>query len=65
MGCQISGGDSIGEMINMISVIILNKMTDIDINTLQIGTHPLLTSSPVVYPLINASADAIKKRHNK
>jgi len=63
MGCQISGGDSIGEMINMLSVIILNKMTDIDITTMQIGTHPLLTSSPVVYPLISAAADVIKKRN--
>ncbi|MFH0735059.1 MAG: FAD-dependent oxidoreductase [bacterium] len=62
MGCQIMGGDSIGEMINMISVIILNKMTDIDISTLQIGTHPLLTASPVVYPIINAAIGAIKQR---
>ncbi len=64
MGCQIMGGDSIGEMINMMSVIILNKMTDIDISTLQIGTHPLLTASPVVYPVINAAIEAIKQRHN-
>ena len=63
MGCQIMGGDSIGEMINMVSVIILNKMTDIDISTLQIGTHPLLTASPVVYPIITAAIGAIKQRH--
>lgn len=61
MGAQIMGGESIGEMINMVSVMILNKMTDMDILTLQIGTHPLLTSSPVVYPVINATIDAIKK----
>ena len=61
MGAQIMGGDSVGEMINMVSVMILNKMTDMDIHTLQIGTHPLLTSSPVVYPVINATIDAIKK----
>lgn len=65
MGCQIMGGDSCGELINMVSVMILNKMTDIDITTLQIGTHPLLTASPVVYPIINAAADAIKQRNKK
>jgi NADPH-dependent 2,4-dienoyl-CoA reductase/sulfur reductase-like enzyme len=61
MGAQIMGGDSVGEIINITSVMILNKMTDIDINNLQIGTHPLLTSSPIAYPIINATADAIKK----
>jgi len=61
LGAQIMGGDSVGEMINMISVMILNKMTDMDIDTLQIGTHPLLTASPIAYPVINATVDAIKK----
>lgn len=61
MGAQLSGGDSVGEMVNMISVMILNKMTDIDINNLQIGTHPLLTASPIAYPILNATVDAIKK----
>ena len=61
MGAQIMGGNSVGEMINIMSVMILNKMTDIDITNLQIGTHPLLTASPIAYPIINATADAIKK----
>ncbi|MBZ0198911.1 MAG: FAD-dependent oxidoreductase [Ignavibacteriaceae bacterium] len=61
MGAQIMGGDSVGEMINIMSVMILNKMTDIDITNLQIGTHPLLTASPIAYPIINATVDAIKK----
>jgi NADH oxidase (H2O2-forming) len=61
LGAQMYGGDSVGELINMVSVMILNRMTDTDINTLQIGTHPLLTPSPVVYPVINATIDAIVK----
>jgi len=61
MGAQIMGGTSVGEMINTMSVMILNKMTDIDINNMQIGTHPLLTASPIAYPIINATTDAIKK----
>jgi hypothetical protein len=58
---QVYGGDSVGELVNMFSVMILNKMTDMDIDNLQIGTHPLLSASPIVYPVINASVDAIKK----
>lgn len=61
LGAQIYGGDSVGEMVNMFSVMILNKMTDMDIDNLQIGTHPLLCASPIAYPAINASVDAIKK----
>jgi NADH oxidase (H2O2-forming) len=61
LGAQVYGGDSVGEFINMFSVMILNKMTDMDIDNLQIGTHPLLTASPIAYPVINASVDAIKK----
>lgn len=59
MGAEIFGGDSVGELINMVSVMILNKMTQMEINTLQVGTHPLLTASPVVYPIITATTDAI------
>ncbi len=61
LGAQMYGGDSIGEMVNMFAVMILNKMTDMEIDNLQIGTHPLLTASPIAYPVINATVDAIKK----
>ncbi len=61
LGAQVRGGDSVGEMINIYSVIIQNKMTDMEIDSMQIGTHPLLTSSPIVYPVINATVDAILK----
>jgi NADH oxidase (H2O2-forming) len=61
LGAQMTGGDSVGELVNLFSVMILNKMTDMDIDNLQIGTHPLLTASPVVYPVINATVDAIRK----
>ena len=61
VGAQVHGGDSVGEMINMLSVMILNKMTDMDIDNLQIGTHPLLTASPIAYPVLTATTDAILK----
>jgi len=61
LGAELYGGDSVGEMVNMLSVMILNKMTDMDIDTLQIGTHPLLTASPIAYPIITATVEAIGK----
>lgn len=61
LGAEIAGGKSVGEMINVVSVMIQKGLTDMEIDTLQIGTHPLLTPSPIAYPLINASADAILK----
>jgi len=64
LGAQVKGGESVGELINMYSVIIQNRMTDMEIDALQIGTHPLLTSSPIAYSVINATVDAILKWYN-
>lgn len=61
IGVQIYGGDSVGEMVNTFAVMILNKMTDMDIDTMQIGTHPLLTASPLAYPALTATVDSIVK----
>lgn len=61
MGAQISGGDSIGEMINILSVAIQQNMTAADLNTFQAATHPLLTASPIVYPINAAAMIAIEK----
>ena len=61
LGAEMHGGDSVGELVNMLSVMILNKMTDMDIDTMQIGTHPMLTASPIAYPVITATVDAIGK----
>ncbi len=61
MGGQVYGGDSVGEMINMIGVMIQQKMNIHEILGLQIGTHPLLTSAPTVYPLVKAAEKLIPK----
>ena len=61
LGAQVIGGDSVGECANMLSVMIQKKMTDMEIDTLQIGTHPLLTPSPLAYAVITATVDAIMK----
>ncbi len=61
MGAQISGGKGVGEMINAAGIAIQKGMTAVEIDTLQIGTHPLVTPAPTAYPLITAAANAILK----
>ncbi|MCD6382172.1 MAG: FAD-dependent oxidoreductase [Candidatus Hydrothermae bacterium] len=61
MGAQIAGGKSAGEMINIAGVAIQKGMTAVEMDTLQIGTHPLVTPPPTAYPLITAAANAILK----
>jgi NADPH-dependent 2,4-dienoyl-CoA reductase/sulfur reductase-like enzyme len=59
LGGQVLGGESTGEISNIISACIISRMTTNDISMFQVGTHPALTSSPVAYPLINAAEMAI------
>ncbi|MBN2297978.1 MAG: FAD-dependent oxidoreductase [Deltaproteobacteria bacterium] len=59
MGGSISGGKPVGEMINVLSACIMHRMTADDIVKFQMGTHPALTSSPIVYPIVNAACKAI------
>jgi NADPH-dependent 2,4-dienoyl-CoA reductase/sulfur reductase-like enzyme len=61
LGAQIVGGKSVGEIINIISLAIQMGATANDIFTMQIGTHPLLTAAPTVYPLSIAAEQAISQ----
>ena len=61
LGAEISGPESISEMINILGLAIQRGITVYDFNTLQISTHPLLTASPTVYPLITAAQSALSK----
>jgi NADPH-dependent 2,4-dienoyl-CoA reductase/sulfur reductase-like enzyme len=61
LGGQVTGPESVGEMVNILAMAIQNKTTIYDFNTLQIATHPLLTSAPTVYPLITAAQAALGK----
>ena len=60
LGGQIIGPESAGEMINILALAVQKKMTAYDFETLQISTHPLLTASPTIYPLITAAQNALK-----
>ncbi|WP_126992646.1 FAD-dependent oxidoreductase [Thermosipho globiformans] len=61
LGAQIVGGKSVGEIINIISLAIQKDVNIKDLLTMQIGTHPLLTAAPTVYPLAIAAEDALSK----
>jgi len=55
LGGEVMGGSSAGELINIIGLIIQNKMNVNSLMTVQIGTHPMLTASPAAYPIIKAA----------
>lgn len=55
MGAQIVTGKSAGELINVLGLAIQQGMTAIDLATMQFGTHPLLTASPTMYPIVSAA----------
>jgi NADPH-dependent 2,4-dienoyl-CoA reductase/sulfur reductase-like enzyme len=59
IGGQACGGDEVGEMANLIAAMIQAEMTADEIATFQMGTHPLLTASPVAYQLVNAAEMAL------
>jgi NADPH-dependent 2,4-dienoyl-CoA reductase/sulfur reductase-like enzyme len=59
IGGQISGGPSVGELINVVGLGIQNKVTACELDMMQIATHPLLTPAPTVHPLVNAAHRAL------
>ena len=61
LGGEVAGGQTTGELTNLIGLAIQNKMTVSAILTAQIGTHPFLTAPPTAYPLIKA-AEMVTRR---
>lgn len=61
LGGQVSGGASVGELINAIAIGIQKQLNVRELDMMQIATHPLLTSSSTVHPLINAAHQALAK----
>lgn len=58
LGGQISCGMSCAQAINVIGVAIQKKMSATELETLQVATHPYLTSAPMVYPITVAAQEA-------
>ncbi|MCD6393284.1 MAG: FAD-dependent oxidoreductase [Planctomycetes bacterium] len=61
LGGQVAGGISCGEIINLIGIAIQKRMSLVELETLQMATHPCLTSAPTVYPVVLAAQDASAK----
>ena len=61
IGAEVHGGNSAGEIINIISLAIQKGVTVYELVSYQIGTHPLLTTAPTKYVLIKAAEVAISK----
>jgi NADPH-dependent 2,4-dienoyl-CoA reductase/sulfur reductase-like enzyme len=61
IGAEISGGDSVGEIINILSLAIQKGLSANELNTFQVATHPLLTASPIAYPINAAALNALEK----
>jgi pyruvate/2-oxoglutarate dehydrogenase complex dihydrolipoamide dehydrogenase (E3) component len=61
MGGQVAGGISAGEMINIIGMAIQQRVSLTELETLQMATHPCLTSAPTMYPIVLAAQDALGK----
>ncbi|MBN2520328.1 MAG: hypothetical protein JXB17_07490, partial [Bacteroidales bacterium] len=65
LGGEAWGGKSVGEIINIISLAIQKSITVYELVSFQIGTHPLLTASPVNNPIIRAAEDIVCKINYK
>ncbi|MBA7699014.1 NADH oxidase [subsurface metagenome] len=59
IGTQMMGDSAVGELINVGCACIQHKMTIDDIACFQVGTHPALTASPIVYQFVNAAESAL------
>ena len=61
LGGQVAGGISCGEVINVIGIAIQKRMSIVELETLQMATHPYLTSAPTVYPIVLAAQNVSNK----
>ncbi|MHC1586611.1 MAG: FAD-dependent oxidoreductase, partial [Candidatus Hecatellaceae archaeon] len=61
LGGQVAGGASAAEIVNMLTVMISRGFTVEETATMQFGTHPALTCSPISYPVASAAEDALSK----
>jgi len=65
IGGEACGNMAAGEIANIMSQSITGEMTADEIATTQIGTHPALTASPLVYPIVNAAEEVVAKLHRR
>lgn len=61
LGAEAAGGASVGELVNVLGVAAQLGATVYDLVTMEFGTHPRLTASPIAYPILAAAQDALAK----
>ncbi len=61
LGCEVAGGPSVAELANAAGILIAKRTTLCELLSMQVGTHPWLTASPIAYSLLAAAVDAYKK----
>ncbi len=61
IGGEAIGGNSVGELTNLLGFIVQSRTIIQNLITAQIGTHPMLTGSPAAYPLMKAAEMAYLK----
>lgn len=61
LGGQVSCGMSCAQMINIIGVAIQKRMSATELETLQVATHPYLTSAPTMFPIVLAAQEVYGK----
>ena len=61
VGVQVAGPEPAGEMINYAAAAIQSGLTAYDLVKLHLATQPLLTASPLTYPLQLAALQALRK----
>jgi len=61
IGGQVRGGESTGEIVNLIAALIQARMHADQIAMFQVGTHPALTASPIAYQLVIAAEQALAR----
>ncbi len=61
IGGEVVGAKGSGEVVNILSALIQQRVPAYEIATFQMGTHPALTASPVGYQLVTAAEIALRK----
>lgn len=61
IGGEVYGGLSTAELANGMSAAVTSGMTVDQLAVFQMGTHPVLTASPIAYQLVNAAEIALTK----
>ncbi|MFO8053115.1 MAG: FAD-dependent oxidoreductase [Candidatus Omnitrophota bacterium] len=61
LGGQVSCGMACAQLINLVGVAIQKRMSATELETLQMATHPYLTSSPTKYSIVLAAQEALKR----